>query len=147
MKKNYFRRNKWNIVVLLFFVIVCFFSFRYNLITVTKINKGFHLNILTINSIFAGFLFTSLGIMMSIADKKRISNLEQGGYMDNYYNAIYIGLFLHVISSLISILSILYNINNRFIIYAEELALLGGIIFFVKAVVNILSIVHKVRSS
>lgn len=148
-KKNHIRRNKWNILLLLTILIVSYFAITKKVVSTDDIDRAFQLNILTINSIFAGFLFTSLGIMASIVDKRRIANLEKGGYMDNYFNAIYIGLFFHIISILIALISILNSAINSIatIIMIEQLAMLAGVFFFIKSVINILKIIRKVRNS
>lgn len=146
MKKNYLRRNKWNIVVFLLVIIVSILSFKYKIIETENIDKDFHFNILTINSLFAGFLYTSLGIMASIMDKERIARLDKAGYMDNYYNGIYMGLFFHIISIIIAVLSILITkLNFELLVITEQLSMLAGIIFFIKSVANILKIIGKVR--
>src|SRR5690625_5397893 len=45
-------------------------------------------NFLSVNSIFAGFLFTSLGIIAGILDKEIIVFLDERGYLDGYINGI-----------------------------------------------------------
>lgn len=148
-KKNHLRRNKWNIILLITILAVSYLAIKKGLVSTDNIDRAFQLNILTINSIFAGFLFTSLGIMASIVDKRRIAKLETGGYMDNYFNAIYIGLYFHIISIVIAVISILNDkINSiKLLLMVEQLAMLAGIFFFIKSVLNILKIIKKVRNS
>ena len=102
---------------------------------------------LTINSMFAGFLFTSLGIMISMLDKERIKKLDKAGYMDNYINAIYIGIVFHVISIICSLLLIICSATTSdiWLMYVEQLSLLIGVSFFVKSIINVLKIISMVR--
>lgn len=146
-KKNYYRRNKSNIFLLCALVIVAYLSFYFDVFETLNVETEFHINILTINSIFAGFLFTSLGIMISILDKERISKLDKAGYMDNYFNAIYIGLFFHVLSISMSLLMIITpGIDSyNFLIKMEQTSLFMGITFFIKSIINVLQIIKMVR--
>lgn len=145
--KKYYRRNKSNILLLLFLIVLAYFSFHFDVYQTIIVNTDFHVKILTINSIFAGFLFTSLGIMISILDQKRITRLDKAGYMDNYFNGIYIGLFFHVLSIIISLMLIIIpGIDiSYYLVKTEQASLFIGVSFFVKSVINILKIIAMVR--
>lgn len=148
MNINYFRRNVWNISVLIICILFSYILTKNNIIASVNITTDLHFNILTINSIFAGFLFTSLGIMVSLSDKPRISKLDIGGYMDNYYNAIYTGLFFHIFSTLIALLEIMqFSYFKENLLKLEQFFLIFGVIFFIKAVLNIVKIISKIRYS
>ncbi|WP_080872536.1 hypothetical protein [Oceanobacillus timonensis] len=146
-KKNYYRRNKSNILLLVLLVMIAYLCFYYDVFQTLSVETDFHVRILTINSVFAGFLFTSLGIMISILDKERILKLDKAGYMDNYFNAIYIGLFFHVLSISMSLLLIIIpGIDNHgFLIRTEQIFLFMGVSFFVKSIINVLNIIKMVR--
>lgn len=147
VRKKYFRRNKYNIILLIFLILVTVAAYYFNFIEATTVDRNFHLSILTINSIFAGFLFTNLGIMVSMSDRERISKLDKAGYMDNYYNSIFIGLFFHVVSICISLIIIILPGfgENLFLIQAGQICLIYGIAFFIKSLLNVLRIINKVR--
>ena len=146
-KKNYYRRNRSNIFLLFFLVALAYLSFHFDVFQTLNVETDFHIKILTINSVFAGFLFTSLGIMISILDKERITRLDKAGYMDNYFNAIYIGLFFHILSiSMSLILVITPGVDvYGFLTKTEQISLFMGVSFFVKSVINVLQIVKMVR--
>jgi len=146
-RKNYYRRNKSNIFLFCFLIIVAYLSFYFDLFQTVNVTIDFHIKILTINSVFAGFLFTSLGIMISILDKERIAKLDKAGYMDNYINAIYIGLFFHVFSiSMSLILIIIPRVDvYGFFTKTEQITLFMGVAFFVKSIINVLQIIRMVR--
>lgn len=146
-KKNYYRRNKSNIFLLFVLAVIAYLSFYFDIFETLSVKANFHINILTINSVFAGFLFTSLGIMISILDKERISKLDKAGYMDNYFNAIYIGLFFHIISIIMSLVLIIapgvdvYNLLSKI----EQVSLFMGVSFFIKSIINVIQIINMVR--
>ncbi|MGE7066708.1 hypothetical protein [Peribacillus butanolivorans] len=123
--------------------------YRYNFFDFNKITRSYHLDLLTINSIFAGFLFTNLGIMVGFVDKQGVSNLEKAGYMDNYYNSIYFGLGFHVFSAIFSAVGFtLKAVRSEEVLLLLQLGTLyGGIIFFTKSILNIFKIIRKIRNS
>ncbi|MGM0828064.1 MAG: hypothetical protein ACQEU4_07590 [Bacillota bacterium] len=87
--------------------------------------------------------------MAGFADKKIIAKLDQAGYMDNYYNSIYLGMIFLVISTLISVLGVtLQPISEiKVLLITQQVTLLGGVMFFIKAVWNIFKIIGKIRRS
>lgn len=108
-----------------------------------------HFNIITINSVLAGFLFTGLGIMVSGLSKDRIQRLEENGYLDKYYLAIYIAIFFNIISIFVAIL-LIFNKVSRYIFlfsYVEQVSLIISILFFIKCMNNLRKIINRMRKS
>lgn len=149
MKKNHLKRNIANIVIFMFFILIVYFSLKYEWIDTKGFDSRNHINILTVNSIFAGFLFTSLGIIAGFMDKEKISNLDKNGYMDKYYNSIYLGLIFHIISAVLAAFAFIQPSMNRYNIYLliEQIFLLGGIVFFISSVIYVKKIIDKVRNN
>lgn len=149
MKKNHLRRNISNIFVFFFFVLIAYLCINFNLLSKETFLRSDHLDILTINSIFAGFLFTSLGIMVSFSDKKAIADKDKNGYMDKYYNSIYIGLLFLIISILFAVSGFAFpQVNNiSWFLTIEQLTLIGGIIYFIRSCWNVLKIIQSIRSN
>ncbi|MEC1723937.1 hypothetical protein P9E34_04145 [Schinkia azotoformans] len=147
MKKNHLRRNKYNIIISVIFFLICWFLYYKGYINTEEKNVEFHQNLLTVNTIFLGFLFTALGIMVGFADKKLIKALDVAGYMDNYYNSIYFGMFYHGISTVISTVAVVLGnvvlINELILI--QQITLLGGVLFFIKSILGILKIIREIR--
>lgn len=108
-----------------------------------------HINILTINSIIAGFLFTSLGIMVGFMHNNKIENLDKNGYMDKYYNSIYVGLGFHVISITLAMLGVVSSasLNINFLLILEQVTLLGGVFFFINSIYSIQRIINRLRNN
>lgn len=147
MKKNHLTRNIANVFVFLIFILVVYLSLRYNWVDTKGFDSSNHINILTVNSIFAGFLFTSLGIIAGFMDKEKISNLDKNGYMDKYYNSIYLGLIFHIASAVLAAIAFVQPSMNSYDIYLllEQIFLLGGITFFISSVFYVKRIINKVR--
>ncbi|AEE95302.1 hypothetical protein Mahau_0079 [Mahella australiensis 50-1 BON] len=150
IKKNYLRRNRFNIITMVVLILLLIIGFYYNCINIHyDLENNDHFNILTINSILAGFLFTGLGILSSALDKPRIERLDKNGYLDDYFNGIYIGIMMHVLSMMASIfiiMSILGQYKNVFL-YIEQIGLIIGTIFFVKSILRLFSIIKRMRNS
>lgn len=149
MKKNHFKRNLSNILIFLIFIVIVYLSLIYGWINTKGFNSQNHINILTVNSIFAGFLFTSLGIIAGFMDKTRIANLDKNGYMDKYYNSIYTGLMFHIISAVMSAYAFVQPSVNDYKLYLliEQISLLGGIIFFISSTIHVKRIINKIRNN
>lgn len=147
MKKNYFRRNKTNIVLLIFYIVLCFVLMYLDILDLSPKNREFHLNMITTNSIFLGFLFTGLGIMVGFTDKKSVKSLDTAGYMDNYYNSIYMGLVLLVISTIVSSVAIATGIEfiSKHIIFIQQISFIGGILFFIKSIFGLMRLIKHIR--
>lgn len=148
-RKNYVRRNKYNIITGIILTLLLVIGFYYNCIEVRyDFQKGDHFNILTINSILAGFLFTGLGILSSALDRPRIARLDKNGYMDDYFNGIYIGIIMHVLSMIASIFIIMGMLrqSQKIFLYLEQLGLIAGSLFFIKSILRLFTIIKRMRN-
>lgn len=147
-KKKYLKRNKLNIITTVVLCILLFLGYKNKCITISYAeNSSIHLNILTINSVLAGFIFTSLGIISGSIDRPRIARLNQGGYLDDYFNGMYIAIFSHIIS-IVSSIFIIMKIMEKYrftFIYLQQLGLLVGVTFFVKSIFRLFKIIKKIR--
>lgn len=145
--KHFFKRNKLNVFLLITLAVAMYFLLKTEVIDNSTIIK---VDYISTNSIFAGFLFTSLGIIVSILDKSIIVYLDEHGYLDSYINGIVIGLVFHLCSALIEL-----SVNNFNLSLTESNELLSkkiifslllfGIIFFTKSMFNILKLISIIR--
>ena len=79
-------------------------------------NKDELYNLLTINTIFSGFLYTMLGNLVEFTSRKELKIKDAAGYIDKYYSPVYFGLAYFVLAILIEV-SILFFGFNLFIGY------------------------------
>ncbi len=84
--------------------------------------------------------------MISVSDKPRIARLNENGYLDKYYNAIYLSMLFHFISIIASVLLLLMVSNNNLILI-ERISLIFGIVFFIKSIFNLIKLIKKVKES
>lgn len=74
-------------------------------------NKGqgmdFYWNIITINSVFAGFMFSTLGIIFSVLEAPALKKLEKGIVIDEIYSTMINGIYSSIFSIMLSFILIL----------------------------------------
>ncbi|MDU1032553.1 hypothetical protein [Clostridium sp.] len=69
-------------------------------------------NIITVNTVFAGFLFTSLGIVAGFSNNSSIRKFERIDTMDKIYNNILKGIIFSIVSIVIGIVIAIINFEN-----------------------------------
>lgn len=57
-------------------------------------------NLLTVNTIFTGFLYSMLGNMVAFSAREDIQELDAAGYIDSCFSPMYFGLFFFARSTL-----------------------------------------------
>ncbi|WP_291562142.1 MULTISPECIES: hypothetical protein [unclassified Clostridium] len=100
-----------------FFII--YFLVKKSIIDLNILHEN-HINFITINSVFAGFLFTSLGIMLSLAFNEALIKLERTTIMDSIYVNIILGILFSISSIIISISNLLLDFTNVKLVVIQE---------------------------
>lgn len=113
------KRSKLIKLVVYLFVFISLFIMLYkDGIDFETISEN-QFNIITINTVFAGFLFTSLGIVAGFSDNQSIRKFERIDIMDNIYSNILKGIVFSIISIVIGLIIVIVNfeyiIKNMFI--------------------------------
>ncbi|CAM2077752.1 MAG: hypothetical protein NSGCLCUN01_01940 [uncultured Clostridium sp.] len=94
------------ILVLIFLIFIAYIGgIDFNIIAENQFN------IMTINTVFAGFLFTSLGIIAGFSDNTSIRKFERIKTMDNIYNNILKGIIFSILSIVIGLIIVLFNFS------------------------------------
>lgn len=78
-----------------------------------EISDEFIPNLINVSGVLAGFLFTALGILISLPRNKFIKYLLETGHMKIIYNSMILG----VVTLLISMILGLFNILIKVVIY------------------------------
>lgn len=147
--KKFMRRNIPNLFLLIVFSVFVYFALTYRWLSIEVVDRSHHVEILTINTIFIGFLYTTLGVMVGFLGNTKISNMDRSGYLDEYYYTIYFGLFFFIGSAFCGILAVFFKAftTNTSIYTIEQIFLFGGLLFFIKALYNLIKVIKKVRSN
>lgn len=124
---NKYRIYFWPVaVVIIFSISIARFSSEG-----LKILNGKHFDILSTNAMLAGFLFTGIGIMISVNDKPFIKELKKAGYWSEMYKTTFLGITCNFISIGISLIGMISLNLPPYIIFFELLFLTLGLTFFV----------------
>lgn len=143
-------------------IFLCYISnkLKYSFISMpyTDISQ-YHLNILTINSIFCGFALTNLGILLSITDDQLVKKLEGTDILQKRNIVMAHSIIFGSISIFISMFWVLkinfnfftYFLGNKlevikeFLFYMEIFTLIFSILYFIlsiKKMIELLSLIH-----
>lgn len=139
--------NRDNLILLFLIICMLISATRYEFISEVPDNEDLHFNLLTISTVFSGFLFTSLGLLIGFIDRANMPELETAGYTSKYFNGVLIGIVMFLISIFVSISFIVFvEIPKEVKVFNFEVFLLiGGVLFFIKAVHDVFKILRKVR--
>ncbi len=159
MKNNSEEKKRKKFIFLIIIVsalyYLCVFTDKLDLsILSNPQNNDIHFNLITVNSIFVGFLFSSLALVLGLNSISSIQRLEKGGFMDNIYFNLIFGITTSFTSIFISLFMIFCrNIINADILIntivpsVELLLLIFTIIIFIKSVVDVKFVIKSVRRS
>lgn len=94
-------------------------------------SESIHFNLITVNAIFAGFLFTAITFFIGVNTTKTVEVLERIDYMDKVYKNLNMGFIASLISIILSLVSIFVfpAISNVSWIYNYV---------FIKCIVNVI---------
>lgn len=110
-----------------------------------------HFSLISINSIFAGFLFTSLGILFTLNEKESIRRLGEYGYWDCVIKSIMSGIVFHVISILSALVNVFqifsWNYFTRGISIIEVFGMYTGIALFLVSINELRLMIKLYRKS
>lgn len=125
-------------------------------------NSGLHFNLLTVASILAGFMFTGLGLLISVSDQDIIKKLRSTSIMDKKNGRIITGLWFNIMSIFLALIFILdlekllrvldfqYKISPYlidFLAVFELICLIYGLIFFALSVKDINKVLDTIQES
>lgn len=104
-------------------------------------------NLLTVNTIFSGFLYSMLGNMVEFNSREEIQEKDTAGYIDKYYSPVYFGLFYLIMAILLEILILFFNVTLllKYLLFIQKAFSLVGIIYFVISTLMLRKMINKVR--
>lgn len=155
----FFRKYKILLILLLFIIITSgIIIIRSNLyedywVKLYSCNNDFHYNLITFNSVIAGFLFSGISILVSLISNPSIKRLWDNGYLDGLYRSGGIGIFMSVISIIMAFITVLnvIGINNTVFIriwtIIEIMLAIGSLILFLYCVEELMFSITTLRKS
>ena len=107
-----------------------------------------HFSIISVSSLFGGFLFTGLGIIISGLGTERIRRLDRFGYMNKFYTTIYLAITFNIVTIISAVFLISLKMSDVIVdalVIIEQIFLYLSIIFFVKCMLDLKKIVKMIR--
>ena len=114
--------------------------------------KTSHFNIIIVNTVFIGFLFTSLYILLGFLNERIIQFFQEAGAMKNVYKNIESGIGSSLISIIFSLINLIvvdtiknFDIIVNFMYGLELLFLIITIYYFIKNLKNLKVIINSIN--
>ena len=152
--KSYKSRNIIKVILLIILGNLCLY---FNIIRIPEDIVNTQFNLLTVSTVFAGFSFTVLGLIISLSDTSVLKNLKETSFLRSYCSIVVRSIAYFLISAAISLYFILeihiwiesffkkditdYTVNFPYVL--GILFLLLGIIFFCKSVRKLIQTMNK----
>lgn len=142
-----------SIVIMVVLILVKLISFTS---LVNPSNTDVCWNIITVNSVFAGFMFTSLSMLISVVFSDTVKRLERASLMDEVYRNILCGIYCSLLSigfALIIIFilpnasfkGVLYDLVNKAVPFFMVYTLVLSILCFLYSVLDVRFIIKDLR--
>lgn len=112
-----------------------------------KVSKELSNSIMTIDAVFAGFAYTTLGTMVSFATSENVSRVDKDGYLNKYYNGIYLTIFLFIIAIAIGFITGFSILGKRhhFFFLVQFILNLDAFVYFILSVIGFRNLINWVR--
>ena len=122
-----------------------------NIINIQKIEdlgEDFQYNAISMSSIIGGFLFTGIGILISVIDKERIKRLWDNNYLDNLYRSAFAGMISNVITIILSFTFLFCDICDKvddYLLSIEIISLIVGLVCFAWCIKRLITLILKLK--
>lgn len=87
-------------------------------------------NIINLSGIFAGFILTAFGVIMSLPDNNFTRIMKKSGYMIIIYRTLLLGVLFFVISMVLGLFTLHLNCISTFFIFGLSEAILTVYYFY-----------------
>jgi hypothetical protein len=146
--KQYIKDNTITIIVFGVSTVIIVFTLIFQRESLPeKIESDSLYNLLTVNTIFSGFLYSMLGNMVEFNSRKEIQEKDTAGYVDKYYSPVYFGLFYLITAILVEVLILFFDVTFllKYLLFIQKAFSLVGIIYFVISTLMLRKMINKVR--
>lgn len=159
MKNKILKTIVPHILLVVVFYLVGFWLINNNVIAMPKDMIDYQFNVVTIVSVFAGFSFSVLGLLISLASTRLMKKLEQTKILSNNCRIIVYSIVMFMISFFLALYFLLgidqfvlnlfkevdinKYINNQLYVLGLEY-LIAGVMFFLVSVYKMSYMVHYI---
>lgn len=155
MKNKWYRCVFFIPLLLSILLSLCPVLFQFESLKLTM-DANFHFSIITINSIFAGFLYTNYSLLLGLSDSELIKRLKSSSLIEKRNRHILSGILSAVISVIVGLIIVVLELDlkvvaqkriNDFFVEAELLYMALAILFFLLSIKEIHVLIRTVNES
>ena len=151
MRKKFIRNKPlfYLIVVLIILDIVIYYIWiKTNIFkNIVTVNQTLGRSLITIDTVLIGFSYTALNTMLSFSNSNDFNIIDRDGYIDKYYNGVYISIALFFIAMIFGVITGYSNLGEKrhWIFMIQFLINLDAIFFFGLTLIRFRSLINWVR--
>lgn len=104
-------------------------------------------NIVTIDTVLIGFSYTALNTMLSFSNDDDFNSVDKDGYIDKYYNGVYLSISLFFLALLLGLITGFSNLGEKhhWIFMLQLLVNLDAFSFFGVTLIRFRNLINWVR--
>ena len=151
MRKKFIRNKPlfYLTVVLIILDIVIYYIWIKTKIfkNIVTVNQTLGRSLITIDTVLIGFSYTALNTMLSFSNSNDFNIIDRDGYIDKYYNGVYISIALFFIAMIFGVITGYSNLGEKrhWIFMIQFLINLDAIFFFGLTLIRFRSLINWVR--
>ena len=114
---------------------------------IVTVNQTLGRSLITIDTVLIGFSYTALNTMLSFSNSNDFNIIDRDGYIDKYYNGVYISIALFFIAMIFGVITGYSNLGEKrhWIFMIQFLINLDAIFFFGLTLIRFRSLINWVR--
>ena len=153
MKKMYRRNKSLFVLSVLLFVLnisIVLIWIKTNLFKgIITVNQTLGRSIITIDTVLVGFSYTALNTMLSFSNNDEFNSIDKDGYIDKYYNGVYVSIGWFFIALLLGVITGYSNLGERYhwIFMAQFVVNLDAFSFFGLTLIRFRNLINWVRKN
>ena len=151
MRKSFIRNKPLfflTVVLIILDIVIYYIWIKTNIFNNTvTVNQTLGRNLITIDTVLIGFSYTALNTMLSFSNSNDFNIIDRDGYIDKYYNGVYISIALFFIAMIFGVITGYSNLgeNHHWIFMIQFLVNLDAIFFFGLTLIRFRSLINWVR--
>lgn len=151
MRKKFIRNKPLfylTVVLIIMDIVIYYIWIKTNIFkNIVTVNQTLGRSLITIDTVLIGFSYTALNTMLSFSNSNDFNIIDRDGYIDKYYNGVYISIALFFIAMIFGVITGYSNLGEKrhWIFMIQFLINLDAIFFFGLTLIRFRSLINWVR--
>ena len=151
MRKKFIRNKPLfylTVVLIILDIVIYYIWIKTNIFkNIVTVNQTLGRSLITIDTVLIGFSYTALNTMLSFSNSNDFNIIDRDGYIDKYYNGVYISIALFFIAMIFGVITGYSNLGEKrhWIFMIQFLINLDAIFFFGLTLIRFRSLINWVR--